>query len=49
MGVVQDRVHVPAIVPANECVVRKIFAGPRISASSFSISLMLPGERTAYS
>jgi hypothetical protein len=49
MGVVQDRVHVPAIVPANERVVRKIFVRPRIGASSSPIALTLPGERTAYS
>lgn len=49
MGVVQDWVHVSAIVPANESVARKIFVSPRIGASSSPIALTLPGERTAYS
>ncbi len=49
MGVVQDRVHVPTVVPANGSVACKIFPHSRDGASSSSTFLMLPGGRTSYS
>lgn len=49
MGVVQDRVHVPIVVPANGSGACKIFPHSCGDASSSPTFLMLPGGRTTYS